>query len=254
MARRRSTQSRRSAPVGTLDRAAVGVVALGMPFPDADRPVDVLDADFAAILETNVDPVADAFVDDRGDADPAGLGERLQPRGDVDAIAVDVVAFDDDIAEIDADAQHDVRLARALIRHVAPERCTESAQFTASTTLPNSTMVPSPISFTMRPLWAATAGSKMVSRCRFRAPACPPRRLPSGGNSRPHRPRGSPPVSVDASSAMKNHTGNVRNPGCGAMLTVLRPNLSLNDGELGLGLGHHVRNGLKRGPPQEAER
>src|ERR1035437_4846728 len=32
----------------------------------------------------------------------------------------------------------------------APERCTESAQFTASTTLPNSTMAPSPISLTMR--------------------------------------------------------------------------------------------------------
>ena len=55
----------------------------------------------------------------------------------------------------------------------ALERCTESAQFTASTTLPNSTMAPSPISFTMRPLWAATAGSKMVSRCRFRAASVP---------------------------------------------------------------------------------
>src|ERR1035437_29591 len=32
----------------------------------------------------------------------------------------------------------------------APERCTESAQFTASTRLPNSTMAPSPISLTMR--------------------------------------------------------------------------------------------------------
>ena len=58
-------------------------------------------------------------------------------------------------------------------RNAAPERCTESAQFTASTTLPNSTMVPSPISFTMRPLWAATAGLKMVSRWRFRAANVP---------------------------------------------------------------------------------
>ena len=54
----------------------------------------------------------------------------------------------------------------------APDRCTDSAQFTASTTLPNSTMVPSPISLTMRPWWAATAGSKMVSRWRFRAARC----------------------------------------------------------------------------------
>ena len=56
---------------------------------------------------------------------------------------------------------------------VALERCSESAQLTASTTLPNSAMTPSPISFTMRPLWAATAGSKMASRCRFRAAGVP---------------------------------------------------------------------------------
>src|SRR5947207_3657382 len=36
-----------------------------VPFPDADRPVDILDANLAAILEANVDPIADAFVDDR---------------------------------------------------------------------------------------------------------------------------------------------------------------------------------------------
>ena len=40
----------------------------------------------------------------------------------------------------------------ALWSGVPPlERCTESAQFTASTTLPNSAMTPSPMSFTMRP-------------------------------------------------------------------------------------------------------
>ena len=87
-----------------------------MPLPDSDRPVDVLDTDFAAVLEANVDPIADAFVDDRGDADPAGLGQRLQPRGDIDAIAVDVVAFNDDIAKIDADSQHDGRLRALCIR------------------------------------------------------------------------------------------------------------------------------------------
>ena len=73
-----------------------------------------LTRDFAAVLEADVDAIADAFVDDRGDADAAGLGQRLQPRGDVDAVAVDVVALDDHVAEIDADAQHDRRLAQAL--------------------------------------------------------------------------------------------------------------------------------------------
>jgi hypothetical protein len=86
-----------------------------MPFPDSDRAIDILDTYVAAILETNVDPIADAFVNDRGDADPAGLGEGFQSRGDVDTIAVDVVVFNDDITEIDADSEHDGRLARGCM-------------------------------------------------------------------------------------------------------------------------------------------
>ncbi len=40
----------------------------------------------------------------RDNATPPGSAQRLQARGDIDAIAVDVVALDDDFAEIDADA------------------------------------------------------------------------------------------------------------------------------------------------------
>ena len=87
-----------------------------MPFPDPDWPVDILDADIAAILEANVNPIADAFVDDRGDTDAAGFGERFQARGNIDAIPIDVIVFDDDIAKIDSDSQHDDRFSRALIR------------------------------------------------------------------------------------------------------------------------------------------
>jgi hypothetical protein len=39
-----------------------------MPLPDSDRAIDILDTYVAAILETNVDPIANAFVHDRGDA------------------------------------------------------------------------------------------------------------------------------------------------------------------------------------------
>lgn len=42
-----------------------------------------------------------------GDADPAGLGQCLQPRGDVDTVAVNVTAFGDHIAEIDPNAEGD---------------------------------------------------------------------------------------------------------------------------------------------------
>jgi len=46
-----------------------GSVRVGTPPPDSNRPVDVLDIDLAAVLEANVDPIADALIDDRGDAD-----------------------------------------------------------------------------------------------------------------------------------------------------------------------------------------
>ena len=55
---------------------------------DADRPVDVLDRYLSAVLEPDVDAIADAFIDNRGYADTARLGERLEARGDIDAIAV----------------------------------------------------------------------------------------------------------------------------------------------------------------------
>jgi hypothetical protein len=46
-------------------------------------------------------------VDRIGDEHPAGIGQGFDPGGDVDAVAIEVVALDDHIAEIDADAQFD---------------------------------------------------------------------------------------------------------------------------------------------------
>jgi len=87
-----------------------------MPSPNAYRPVDVLDSDLASILKANVNAVTDAFIDDGGDTNAAGFGQRFQPRRDIDAVAVNIVALDDDIAEIDADAQHDRRWRAVGIR------------------------------------------------------------------------------------------------------------------------------------------
>jgi hypothetical protein len=58
-----------------------------MPPPDANRPVDILDIDLATVLEGNVDPIANALIDDRGDANAAGLGNWFKTRGNVNAIA-----------------------------------------------------------------------------------------------------------------------------------------------------------------------
>ena len=98
----------------------IGGSACGLPSPDADRPVDVLDRYLSAVLEADVDAIADAFVDNRRYADTARLGERLELRGDVDTVAVDVLPFHDHVAEIDADPQHDGRLGRPRRRRARP--------------------------------------------------------------------------------------------------------------------------------------
>jgi hypothetical protein len=51
-------------------------------------------------------------VDRPRDQDAAWLGELLQAGGDVDAVAVDVLAVDDHVAEVDADAERKPVLGR----------------------------------------------------------------------------------------------------------------------------------------------
>ena len=63
-----------------------------------------------AVIE--IELVSDVVVNGLRDADGAGLGERLEPGGDVDAIAKDVVAVDNHVAEIDADPQLQAALGR----------------------------------------------------------------------------------------------------------------------------------------------
>ena len=47
-------------------------------------------------------------------ADAARLGQCLQPRRDIDAVAEDVVVLDNDVAEIDADAERDTPILGQL--------------------------------------------------------------------------------------------------------------------------------------------
>src|SRR5205823_14268244 len=61
----------------------------------------------AHILENIRELVADLVAHDPRDADPARFGQCLQPRRDVDAVAIDVVILGDDVAQIDPDAELD---------------------------------------------------------------------------------------------------------------------------------------------------
>jgi hypothetical protein len=65
-------------------------------------------------LEREVELRLDLIVDVARDADTARLGEALEARRDVDAVAVDVVVLDDHVAEVDADAEPDTLLGRPV--------------------------------------------------------------------------------------------------------------------------------------------
>src|SRR3984957_4398627 len=78
---------------------------------NADRARDVFYRLLAEIGKGQRQLVPDLIVRGAGDAHPARLTEGLQAGGDVHAVAEDVVAFDDDVANVDPDAEDDaVRL------------------------------------------------------------------------------------------------------------------------------------------------
>ena len=76
----------------------------------------------ARVLEGVIDPVAHLVPDDAADANPAGIGQGFQPRRDVDAVAEDVLALRNYIAEVDAHSELDPLLdwsSRIALDHPA---------------------------------------------------------------------------------------------------------------------------------------
>ena len=124
----------------------------------ADGAGDVLDRLRAEVVEGGGDLARHMVVGRARDGDPARLGQRLDARGDVHPVAVDVVFLDDDVAHIDADADEDARrlgeplvAARQFGLHV--ERMADGVDRAG-----NSTSVPSPVVLTMRPPYCAILG------------------------------------------------------------------------------------------------
>ena len=75
---------------------------------------DVLDRLLTLILVVQRQLVLDLIVDRAGDADPTGNREAFQPRGDVDPIPIESLAFDDHIAQVDANAKLHLPMVRQL--------------------------------------------------------------------------------------------------------------------------------------------
>ena len=105
-----------------------------------------------------------------GDADTAGVGQRLQPGSHVHAVAVDRAALLDHVAQIHTDAeQHAPVLGDGSLALGDARFGFAAAHSTASTTLANSTSAPSPVSLTIRPWCSAIWGSMKVSAQRLQA-------------------------------------------------------------------------------------
>ena len=74
---------------------------------------NVLQRHRAEIADLEIEPPLDLPVGVVGEADRAGLGDPLEARGDIDAVAHQVaVAFLDHVAEMDADPKFDALLGR----------------------------------------------------------------------------------------------------------------------------------------------
>ena len=80
---------------------------------DPDRFGDVLELGRAEIGDREIEPPLDLPIGVLGQADRAGLGDALEPRGDIDAVAHQVaVGLLDDVAEMNADAELDAAFGR----------------------------------------------------------------------------------------------------------------------------------------------
>ena len=82
----------------------------------ANRIGDILEALLSQTGKADIHLVHRLIECRAGDANTSGLGHRLQARGNVYPVAIDVVSLNDDVAEIDADAKPDLLcFGRALI-------------------------------------------------------------------------------------------------------------------------------------------
>ncbi len=124
----------------------------GLPAPDLNRSRNVLERLRAAVVERGIETVAHILMHAARYANASRRRDLLQAGSNVDAVAEDVVALDDDVAEVDADAEGDAPiLGYPGCACSAIAVCTSTAQRTALTTLGNSSSRPSPVVLTMRP-------------------------------------------------------------------------------------------------------
>ena len=113
LVRRRGGEPDAAAPAAGVGRDDQAV--------DAHRAGDVFHRLLAEVLEGELDLVGHLVVRATRDEHAACVADALEPRRDVDPVAVQVVALHDHVAEVDPHAQHDA-LLRAPARRARRQR------------------------------------------------------------------------------------------------------------------------------------
>ncbi|HYL57969.1 MAG TPA: hypothetical protein VEU51_03790 [Candidatus Acidoferrales bacterium] len=85
----------------------------------SNRTLDVLELLRAEILHPDLGLVANLVVNALRNADTAGLGERMNPRRDVDAVAEHSVVRKHHVADVNSDSQLQVGVVLQLGLHLA---------------------------------------------------------------------------------------------------------------------------------------
>src|SRR6516225_4207677 len=96
----RQAHRRYDAPISERRRLLRNLI---VELKDADRLGDIFEAMPAEILEIEPHLTRDAIADDLRDVDAAWFGQRLEPRGNINAVAKDIATLSDDVVEIDPD-------------------------------------------------------------------------------------------------------------------------------------------------------
>src|SRR5207237_10632560 len=78
-----------------------------------NRTRDVLDLLRTEVLEREAQLIQYLVADNSARADSPRFCHRLQPRGDIDAVAMNVVAINDDVADVDANTKVKTLMGRS---------------------------------------------------------------------------------------------------------------------------------------------
>ena len=158
------------------------------------RSIYILEQFFAEVVKREVGLAPDLIKGAAGKIDTARFAFALDASCDVDAVPKDVVALNNDVADVDADAKRDLRFGGLfpfghldLHSNGAGHRVYHASEFHR---------IPSPVVLTIRPTCSAIAGSTISQSIASTPLACRARRLPLAGCNRRHPPPVSPLVAV----------------------------------------------------------